>query len=69
MDRDAGVWTDPVRRAKTNRQHRVPLCGRALEILEAARHSGRDPVHWCSPMEAGGHSMTAGCAAYCASRG
>ena len=40
IDRDEGVWTVPVRRTKANRQHRVPLCGRALEILEAARMLG-----------------------------
>ena len=37
IDREAGVWTVPARRLKANRQHRVPLCGRALEILEAAQ--------------------------------
>ena len=37
IDRDAGVWTVPARRMKANRKHRVPLCGRALEILGAAR--------------------------------
>ena len=37
IDRDARVWAVPARRAKTNRRHRVPLCGRALEILEAAQ--------------------------------
>ena len=40
IDRDAGVWTVPARRMKVNRQHRVPLCGRALEILEAAEALG-----------------------------
>ena len=40
IDRDAGVWTVPARRMKANRQHRVPLCGRALEILEEARTLG-----------------------------
>ena len=33
------------------------------------RHSGRKPVHWCSPMGAGSISMTASCAACCASLG
>ena len=37
IDREVGVWTVPARRMKANRKHRVPLCGRALEILEAAR--------------------------------
>ncbi len=40
IDRTGGVWTVPARRAKTNRRHRVPLCGRALEILEAAQALG-----------------------------
>ena len=40
MDRDGRVWTLPARRMKANRQHRVPLCGRALEILEAAQALG-----------------------------
>ena len=37
IDRDEGVWTVPARRTKANREHRVPLCGRALEIL-VTRH-------------------------------
>ena len=40
IDRTGRVWTVPARRAKTNRRHRVPLCGRALEILEAAEALG-----------------------------
>ncbi len=40
IDRDGRVWTIPARRAKTNRRHRVPLCGRALEILEEAEALG-----------------------------
>ncbi len=42
IDRDAGVWTVPASRMKANRQHRVPLCGRALEILEAAGTLGKE---------------------------
>ena len=40
MDQSAGVWTIPASRMKTAREHRVPLCERALEILEAARRLG-----------------------------
>ena len=36
----AGVWTIPASRMKTGREHRVPLCGRALAILRAARRRG-----------------------------
>ena len=57
IDRNGRVWTVPARRAKTNRRHRVPLCGRALEILDAAQkleggagplvftHGGGRPLH------------------------
>ena len=31
------VWTVPAKRMKSNREHRVPLCGRAVEILDGAR--------------------------------
>ena len=37
IDRENGVWTVPAKRMKSNREHRVPLCGRALEILDGAR--------------------------------
>ena len=46
MDQDEGTWTIPASRMKTGREHRVPLCGRALEILEAAPRlgDGESPV-------------------------
>ena len=34
------VWTIPALRMKAKREHRVPLCGRAVEILEVARTLG-----------------------------
>jgi len=34
------VWTISAQRMKAKREHRVPLCGRALEILDAARALG-----------------------------
>ena len=40
IDREEGVWTIPAPRTKGNRQHRVPLSRRALEILEEARALG-----------------------------
>ena len=40
IDQDEATWTIPASRMKTGREHRVPLCGRALEILEAARKLG-----------------------------
>ena len=40
MDRDGAVWTLPATRMKTHRKHRVPLCRRALEILEEAQALG-----------------------------
>ena len=40
IDREKAVWTVPASRMKTAREHRVPLCRRALEILDAARKLG-----------------------------
>ena len=40
MDTEAHVWTVPARRMKANRAHRIPLCERAMEILDAARSLG-----------------------------
>ena len=37
LDLDAAVWTIPAARMKAKRDHRVPLSGRALEILHDAR--------------------------------
>ena len=47
IDREAGVWTVPASRMKTARAHRVPLCGRALEILDAARRLGGGGARSC----------------------
>ncbi len=40
IDQTEGVWTVPATRMKAKRQHRVPLCRRATEILEEARAIG-----------------------------
>ena len=37
IDRREGVWSVPATRMKTKREHRVPLCRRAVEILDEAR--------------------------------
>ena len=36
------VWTVPGRRMKAGREHRVPLCGRAVEVLREAERLGPD---------------------------
>ena len=40
MDVAGRVWTLSAERMKAKREHRVPLCGRAVEVLEAARALG-----------------------------
>ena len=40
MDTKAHVWTIPANRTKAKRDHRVPLCRRATEVLDAARTLG-----------------------------
>lgn len=42
IDATAKVWTLPAERMKAKRPHRVPLCRRALEIVEAMRQLRRD---------------------------
>ena len=41
IDQDEGAWIIPAPRTKGNREHRSPLCRRALEILEEVRALGR----------------------------
>ena len=53
MDVAGRVWTVPALRMKAKREHRVPLCGRALEILNAAR--GRSGTE---SLDAGEHVLT-----------
>ena len=50
IDLPAGVWTIPAVRMKSKREHRIPLCGRAAEILEAAwtLGDGRSPFVFTS---------------------
>ena len=40
MDTAGAVWTVPAERMKAKREHRVPLCVRAIEVLDAARTLG-----------------------------
>ena len=40
MDTTGQVWTVPATRMKAKREHRVPLCERALAILDEARSLG-----------------------------
>jgi integrase len=37
IDLEKGVWTIPAPRAKAKREHRVPLTGRAMDVLRMAR--------------------------------
>ena len=69
IDRDGGVWTVPARRMKANRRHRVPLCGRALEILKAARalEEGTSPMVFTR--RGGKHLRTSSCGSCYATMG
>lgn len=42
FDLTANVWTIPKERMKAKRPHRIPLCSRAVAILEEARQYARD---------------------------
>ncbi len=52
IDTGGRVWTVPALRMKAKREHRVPLCGRALEVLDAARTLG-DGNRLVFPMRSG----------------
>ncbi len=42
IDLKAKVWTVPATRMKAGREHRVPLCARAIELLESVRPLASD---------------------------
>ena len=44
IDTTDHVWAIPATRMKMKRDHRVPLCGRAMEVLDAARTLGDGPL-------------------------
>ena len=46
IDLHAAVWTIPATRMKAKREHLVPLCRRAVQLLEAAQalHEGSELV-------------------------
>ena len=52
IDTAGRVWTLSALRMKAKREHRVPLCGRAMEILDAARKLGDGDPH-VFPMRSG----------------
>ena len=52
IDTAGAVWTVPAVRMKAKREHRVPLCRRALAILDAARTLG-DGNRLVFPMRSG----------------
>ncbi|MCY4025053.1 MAG: integrase arm-type DNA-binding domain-containing protein [Acidobacteria bacterium] len=49
IDTEARLWTIPAERMKMKRGHRVPLCGRAVEVLDAARALGDGPLVFPAP--------------------
>jgi integrase len=50
VNRIDAVWTVPPKRMKEGREHRVPLCGRALEILNlASRIAGKRQSEFVFP--------------------
>ena len=44
IDLEAAVWTVPAERMKAGKEHRVPLCPRAVEILQDARLLGGETI-------------------------
>jgi integrase len=62
VDTDARVWTVPASRMKANRVHHVPLCARAIAILDELRPAARGafifPANdWRKPLSEGSAEM------------
>ena len=53
IDLGAAAWTIPPERMKAGREHRVPLSGRAVEVLAEARQ-GSGGSGWVFPSRSGG---------------
>ena len=51
LDLDAGEWTVPASRMKAKKEHRVPLSGRALEILRELKGDREQPAGFVFPGE------------------
>ena len=49
VDLSAKKWTIPGERMKSGREHVIPLCDRAVAILEAARQPGAGDESWIFP--------------------
>ena len=49
IDLDAATWTVPGERMKAGKEHRVPLAGAALAILNALPHEDRNALVFASP--------------------
>ena len=62
VDLDTGLWTIPGDRTKAGRQHRVPLSGRAIEVLAEAREYSSGSALVSRPRQGGrsrhGHSQS-----------
>lgn len=56
IDRDAATWTIPANRMKSRKAHRVPLCSRAVAILETVKPLNSQ---WVFPSRRG-HLSTGG---------
>ena len=49
IDLDAATWTVPAERMKAGKEHRVPLSGDALSVLNALPHDDPDALVFASP--------------------
>ena len=58
VDLPAATWTIPGSRMKTGREHRVPLSGRAVEVLRQARERARGELVF--PSRRTGHELSPG---------
>ena len=59
IDLTANVWIIPANRMKAGKEHRVPLCSRALELIEEMKAFKTNDFLFCGQTKAGGLSNAA----------
>jgi integrase len=57
IDLKAKTWTVPANRIKGGKEHRVPLCDRAVQILKSVPHEEGNPLIFIGPRHGGLSNM------------
>jgi integrase len=58
VDKKNKIWTVPASRMKAGKEHRIPLCDRALQILDDVSAGGGDKQEFLFPGRSAGESLS-----------